>query len=216
MLLYFHVRRLLVSLYVFICRFVCVASILWFYWKRILGNFMKICWETPILLKSVQKFRVVYLKTWVCFSVFGDISFQRSWFRWFFKPKRYKYYANASQYHVYHTLPSCIKMTSGGTHNICTYYISTQTFLWLIGIFVTRWRDTGWNAAWEEIYHLICTRHHRIDIATWRSVAVQHKYLCCLPQHAAYWYRLLTALRSRKTHLPSSVCECTEQGAEQK
>jgi hypothetical protein len=36
------------------------------------------------------------------------------------------------------------------------------------------------------------------------------------PQKAAYWYRLLTALRSRKKHICyRQICESTEQGPEQ-
>jgi len=52
-------------------------------------------------------------------------------------------------------LSSSNKLTNAGTRNICTQYLSTQMFSCLIGIFVTRWRDTGWNAAYEKVYHLI-------------------------------------------------------------
>jgi hypothetical protein len=78
-------------------------------------------------------------------------AFQRSWFRLLVYSKRYKHYANASQYHV----PSCTKLPRSGSPNICILYLSTQTFSWLIGIFVTRSRGTGCNAALEKWYHLI-------------------------------------------------------------
>jgi len=66
-----------------------------------------------------------------------------------------------------------------------------------------------------------CTHHHRIDVAIVRNcfsatqifVIVMPKR--CLPQFAAFWYRLLTALRSRKTLRLRRFCESAEKEPEQ-
>jgi hypothetical protein len=92
----------------------------------------------------------------------------------------------------------------------------------LVTLVLTRWCDTGWNAEQEKIYHLICTIHHRIyvDNLTKFFSATQIFLLVvpkrCSPQKSAYWYRLITALRSRKKNIcHRQICERTDQFAEQ-
>ena len=52
-------------------------------------------------------------------------------------------------------MPSCTKLIGFGTRNICILCLSTQTFVWLIGIFVIRSRDIVWDAGQGKLYHLI-------------------------------------------------------------
>ena len=124
-----------------------------FHWNRILGTFVKICWENPVWLKSVQSAEQL---TWspmddpmLPATLYRHKSavFQRSWFRFLVYPKRYKHYTKASEYQAWLTVLSCTKLTRSGSPNVCKLYLSTQTFSWLIGIFVTRSLDTGWNTA---------------------------------------------------------------------
>jgi hypothetical protein len=96
------------------------------------------------------------------------------------------------------SLPSCNKMTSSGTRNICTnLYLHKcsrdwSVFLWPDGVTLD-----GMPHGRKYTIGFVHVITGSI-LPTWRSVAVQHKYLWCLPQNAAYCYRLLTALRSRK------------------
>jgi len=73
MLLYRREKRLLASLYLFICLFVSVAPISRISVEVYLWTFMEIYWEFRFLLKLVLKCWAFNLKTEGCLSVPWDI-----------------------------------------------------------------------------------------------------------------------------------------------
>jgi hypothetical protein len=68
MLLYYREKRLLSSLHLFVCRFVSVASISLISMKAYIGDFHENLLGKSSFVKIGPKYRVVYLKTSVCFT----------------------------------------------------------------------------------------------------------------------------------------------------
>jgi hypothetical protein len=77
-----------------------------FPWHMILGTSIKICLHNPDLVKIGQKYRALHMKTHVYFLATGDITRHKiGLFEWYGIrllgwPRRYKQYANASQFYL--------------------------------------------------------------------------------------------------------------------